>query len=403
MLELLASTYNAKPTRMLEIEAFLQQLVSIDSQVRNFTGIENVQNILKDKLTAMGFKCEFIHNRFAESAPLLIGKKEISENAPTVTFIGHSDVVTPERINSFRIEDDHIYGSGVADDKGGVVLCLSAVENFLENVDHLNLNINIVISSCEETGSIGFHEVFKEIGSNSDFVLGLEPALRCGSLIEARGGNRWYHLNIEGRSAHSGRFGQSYINASHVLSRMITKMHELNDEQKRRRLNVGSFGGGHAGYNTICGSAWAKIDTRFASTECRDFIHTEIEKILKSEILNCPYSDRKARANYTIEDDCPPMRGNKTDIKWHQEFLDLISSIEEKEVKATIAGGAADINYFVGPHNFLLDGLGPIGDGLHTAKEYIKRSSLHSRTRALELFLMDLNGRSRDNVGAEKL
>lgn len=384
---------NSKLDYSFDSEVFLEKLVSTDSQVKNLSGIESVQLLIKPLLDQLSFETELIPNRLVKSAPLLMGKKFLDAAYPTVTFIGHSDVVTPIKINPFRIDEDNdrIYGSGVADDKGGVVVCLKAIHSYLARVTEQKLNFNIIISPSEETGSLGFHELFKAVGQESDLVLGLEPALRCGSLIRSRSGNRWYHLNINGISAHSGRFGHNFINASHVLSKAITKFHELNSEHDYRRVNVGSFGGGHGGFNTICGSAWAKIDTRFASLECRDFLHQEIEKIMGEESISCPYSEKVSSSFYSIEDDCPPMSGKQTESMWYQTYLKHVSQQDEQSVTGIRAGGAADINYFATQNSKLLDGLGPVGEGLHTATEYIKRSSLHTRSSALEEFLIEVN------------
>lgn len=299
-------------------ESFLEQIVSIDSQVKNLSGIEEVQLRVKSVLDQLGFETSFIKNSSYNSAPLLLASKKVESSSPTISFIGHSDVVTPIKINPFRIDTskNRIYGSGIADDKGGITVCLQALATFFEKMGHLNLNLNIVISPSEETGSIGFHDLFKELGTQSDLVFGLEPALKCGSLITSRSGNRWYHLNINGISAHSGRFGHEYINASHALSKVIAQIHNLNSEKDFRRVNVGSFGGGHGGFNTICGSAWAKIDTRFSNLDCRELLHKEIEKILQQEKILCPYSEKESMAFYSVEDDCPPMSGTNDESEW---------------------------------------------------------------------------------------
>ena len=112
-------------------EKFLQRLVEMDSQVKNKAGINIVQKMLREKLDQLGFTTELVSNKLIETAPRLLAKKNVNPNVPTVIFIGHSDVVTSPRQNSFRIEKDKVYGSGVADDKGGIVVCIKAVEAFL--------------------------------------------------------------------------------------------------------------------------------------------------------------------------------------------------------------------------------------------------------------------------------
>lgn len=379
---------------MSESEKLLKELVDIDSQVGNVVGIRTVQEFLAVELRSLGFDVKLIENEISKSAPLLHAKMETSNTAPRVTFIGHSDVVTSPRENPFHINADsnRIQGAGVADDKGGVVTCLFAIKNFLGNIQDLSLNIDVLISPSEETGSIGFHNLFKEVSESSSLVMGLEPALNCGSIINGRSGNRWYKLDVTGISAHSGRFGEEYLNASHYLAKIIAKLHDLNNEEEGIRVNVGSFGGGEGGYNKICGKAWAKIDTRFPTIKARDYLDEQINKIIISEQIYCPYSLKNAKVDLQIEDDCPPMETQDlAKNSLGKEIIRSLSVAEDQIVQCRRTGGAADINYFQNTHSILVDGLGPKGHGMHTNEEYICRQSLETRIIAMADFLNKLN------------
>ncbi|MDD0851727.1 M20/M25/M40 family metallo-hydrolase [Halobacteriovorax sp. GB3] len=375
-------------------EDFLEEIISIDSQVKNLKGIEKVQLRLKEEFERLSFKTEMISNPLIESAPLLIAKRVTHPLNKTVTFIAHSDVVASLKKTPFKKCEHFIHGAGVADDKGGVTLCLKALDLFFQSNQKYHLNFNVVISPNEETGSTGFHTIFSRMGKESDYILGLEPALQDGSIINKRSGNRWYHLCATGIAAHSGRFGNDYINAAHHLSLIISKIHSLNDEENQRRMNVGSFHGGNGGFNTICDRAFAKIDARFSSFECREILHKAFEDIIQKTTVSCPYSQKLGQLIYTIEDDCPPMSESQS-IEETQILLNAIEKYEYHRPSLNHAGGAADINYFAHPNKFLLDGLGPIGGKLHTTEEYIDRKSLWSRTQALSDFLVSLNEKSK--------
>jgi glutamate carboxypeptidase len=378
---------------------YLSDLVRIDSQINNIEGIHRAQLFIASKLERLGFKINYIENRQLETAPLLFAKRVGSSNSKTITFIAHSDVVTSANKYGFKINGLYAHGAGVADDKGGVTVALLGLEQFLSVCPHHDFNINVVISPNEETGSIGFHDFFKKAGEESDIVLGFEPALECGSVISSRSGNRWYQMKVVGKSAHSGRFGSEYINAAHKLSLLVSKMHDLNDEARRRRVNVGSFSGGGEGFNTICGEAMAKLDVRFSSFSCREDLHNQIHSILDQTVIECPYSGKKSQSFYSIEDDCPPLSNDlELDGKpWFQYYLEIVKELEGTEVRGKHAGGAADINYFATPEIKLLDGLGPIGSGLHTRQEKVHIPSLCSRAEALSTFLSYLEESQRVN------
>ncbi|MBD64961.1 MAG: hypothetical protein CME62_07120 [Halobacteriovoraceae bacterium] len=373
---------NKVPTLGVEL---LTEMLQIDSQIKNIEGINKMQNYCAQLLKELGFEIQFIKNTQINTAPLLVAKKWGSDKENVITFVGHSDVVTSTQNVPFKIEDHIAYGAGVADDKGGLVVLFRTLQKFLSKTSTHSMTLQVVISPNEETGSIGFQNLFADIGKESRYVLGMEPALQCGSLINSRSGNRWYQLNIKGIEAHAGRFGHPFINAAHKLGNIIAKLDELSDESLMRRVNIGSFRGGNGSFNTICGVAEAKIDMRFKTFECRDMLHYRFENILKETYANCPYSQRESEAYYSVEDDCPPL-SFKEDENFDYLY-EVISRIEGQPVAGKHAGGAADINYFSTRENFCIDGLGPIGGGMHTRGEFIDTLTLETRSTAIAEFL----------------
>ena len=377
-------------TKKSQDEIFLEKLVHINSQTANIKGNQKVLKMIEESLYELGFNVDYLKSDAEDGRSLLVANKKTTRSNPlSVCFIGHSDVVTSPITVPFFETEDKISGAGVADNKGGVTLMLSALKSFLNKTIDQNFNIKVVISPSEETGSLGFHHHFNEIGKESDYVIGLEPALSCGSLIEARSGNRWYNIESRGIASHSGRFGQSYINAAHQLSLVIAGLHDLNSEIEKRRVNIGGFQTSLNTFNTICSSASAKLDTRFSTFNCRLSIHEEIEKILSQSVLTCPYTNKRGNLYYSIEDDCPPMQA--TSKLWLKSYRKRVSALESKELELTHSGGAADINYFANSDSLLIDGMGPVAGGLHTKNEYIERKTLKTRKEALVELLMSLN------------
>ena len=72
--------------------SFLEQLVAIDSQTQNTDGVNRVQALVADRLSALGFSIEMIANESEKTGDLLIAEKKGKSNE-TITFIGHADTV----------------------------------------------------------------------------------------------------------------------------------------------------------------------------------------------------------------------------------------------------------------------------------------------------------------------
>lgn len=358
----------------------LEELIGIDSHTNNIDGIKRAQDFISDKLKVLGFEVEIVKNH--QGYPLLIAQKK-GILADYITLIAHNDTVAKLNRSPFRSDGDYLFGAGIADDKAGVIIGLEALKKYIGLEPNHKYSLRFIISPNEETGSQGFHHLFSEIGRRSKYLLGLEPADPHGRIIHSRSGNRWYKLKTKGIAAHAGRFGESHLNATHELSQIISSLLKLNSEKEKTRINFGSLESTDKSYNTICHEILAKCDVRFTSFEQRDFIHQKMIQILNTPHEQCPYQGHQALKFYCIEDDCPPLAENALNYELATIASKLISYVEQREVSSFHSGGAADINYLANPSNIGIDGLGAVGGGLHTTKEYIERSSLLSRSQSL--------------------
>lgn len=379
---------------------FLKQLTDISSTTKDPIGVNRVQAVLTKKLQSLGFKVSLIKNKQKQSGDALVAFYQGQTNE-CITLVGHADTVGRLSENfQFHMDsyEDRVTGPGIADDKGGLVVALSAIETFLKTNPCPKYSLIFVSSPNEEEGSIGFHELFRSIGKKTKYALGMEPALQNGSIINSRNGNRWYRLNLKGIASHAGRFGESHLNAAHEMAIKIAKIHRLTNEEEKIRVNIGSFHGGNGTFNTICDNAEVLIDMRFPCFLKREKVSHQLLQIFMQHELSCPKTNEQVKMSYQIEDDCPPLNYNSDHHVLIEKYLSLINRLEDRPVGAEHSGGASDINYFSTPENFVLDGLGPIGGRLHTKKEYLVMSSLLTRTNALNQFLTHINFNRQEQI-----
>lgn len=362
----------------------LTQLMRIDSQTKNIAGVNQAQDLLIDFLAPLGFQQERLPHHRGDYGDLLVLKREVSPKAKTLTFIFHVDTVLPPRSGEpFYLcpMTKNLIGQGVADCKGGIVIALLAIKKFLETSKD-QLNLQVISSPNEEVGSVGFLDICSDLGKQSDYLLGFEPSLPDGSVISSRNGNRWYNIEVEGRSAHAGRANGEEINAAHDLALKIAEILKLKDKFPKAKLNIGSLEGGTGQYNIVCGQASAKLDTRFEDHSTRNQLHHHIAKILETPMVR-DRDGEPAKCRFHIDDDCPPMEFKPPVKPLADHFVELIRSIEKRDIEHRHATGAADINHMSYPHNLCLDGLGAVGGRLHREDEYIEVDSLMTRSQGV--------------------
>jgi glutamate carboxypeptidase len=318
-----------------------------------------------------------------------------------ITFVCHADVVLGiEIVGAYRKDSDGLraQGPGVIDNKGGVVVALEGLRLYLKKLQAAGkkpaLSLRFVSSPNEEAGSPGFQNQYALYARDSKIVLGFEPALDNGSIIESRRGNRWYDVRILGQEAHAGRCKGEEINAAHDAAKKITRLSRLNHLKNGISVNVGQIKGGRERYNVVCGMVEMKIDARFSTFAARERLHKQIEHILLRPVSGASTTGSFSKTTYTIADDCPPFASTLASRHLLKGYLSKIKEIEGRKIRAEKAGGAGDVNYMSALGVVVLDGLGAVGGHMHTENEFIFLPSLSTRAVALSAFLERIEKKS---------
>ncbi len=170
--------------------------------------------------------------------PSVFGQWTEAPGKPTILLYAHYDVqptgrealwTTPPFDPSER--NGRLYGRGAADDKGGVVMCSSAVRSYLQANSALPINVKILIEGEEEVGSTNLSRVLDQniellsadavlIADSENFDSGI-PTLTAS----LRG---IVTVNVEVRSltssVHSGTWGGPLPDPVIALSKMIASL-----------------------------------------------------------------------------------------------------------------------------------------------------------------------------------
>jgi glutamate carboxypeptidase len=365
----------------------LREIVAINSGSANIEGVKKVMNTIKPWFEELGFRVEFKNNPEGEkvSAPMLIATYA-GESPKQISFIMHADTVFEPSSPFQKMEmlNEHtLKGPGVIDDKGGIIVFLEAMKEYLGQLKAEGkkppFTLMAEVTPNEEVSAIGWAKVFFEMSQKSFLALGLEPSFNEGGIVEARKGNVWYEISVIGKEAHAGVDHAKGINACDILAEKITRLKKLTDYQKNVTVNIGHMEGGQNKYNIVCGWAKANLDTRIPSPNARKELNSKIEQILKDPQIT-----------YQIVDETAPMSTNSISKPLITKYLEVIHQVEGKRFQSYVSGGVGDANHFSREGIAIIDGLGPIGRGMHTENEQIDLRSIESRSKILHQFIKDL-------------
>jgi acetylornithine deacetylase/succinyl-diaminopimelate desuccinylase-like protein len=171
--------------------------------------------------------------------PVVYGEWLGAPTAPTLLVYGHYDVQPPDPLERWlsdpfapEVRDGRLYGRGVSDNKGPMLIPLKVAQAFFATRGALPLNVKFVFEGEEEIGSRNL-EPFLSANARllrADAVLSADGAMwrsdEPSITIASRGvAGLEFSLKTASKNLHSGRYGGSVPNALHAMADLIGSLH----------------------------------------------------------------------------------------------------------------------------------------------------------------------------------
>ncbi len=354
----------------------LRRVVSIDSPTFPGEGAARVAGYFEERYRAIGGEVDRIPGTHGTGDHLTVRFRGKRQDKPKLFLIGHCDTVFPEgeaAKRPFTIEGDRARGPGVIDMKSGLVTCVYAMEALLaEGFDDFG-TIVILYDTDEERGNPSSRALIEEMGELAAAALILEPARADGSFVSARKGSAIGSISIEGVAAHAGVDPERGRSAVEEAARQIVRIYGL--ARPGGTINVTGLRGGERPH-IVADEAGCTVEIRAEKQETLDAMRRELAEIVRTPEV--------AGTRLTFEES-----GGRPAMEPGEDTERLLDAAREAAREAgvpfshTATGGGSDGNYLAPMRVPVLDGLGPVGGGLHTVEEYIEIPSMAPRAAML--------------------
>ncbi|WP_432878039.1 M20/M25/M40 family metallo-hydrolase [Kribbella sp. CA-245084] len=293
-------------------------------------------------------------------------------------FLAHHDTVWPigqlHDAMPWREENGVIYGPGVFDMKGGLVV----LETALEQV-HDRRPVRVVVVADEEVGSPSARELVTAESAGVYAAFGLEPPHPNGDLKTSRWGSTRVRIEITGREAHAALDPDSGISAIDELVDQLIAVRAIVAHYDEVLCNVGTISGGGR-TNVVPGSASADIGFRF--------VDPETERAVLDAVTNLT-PVRKAELQVRVMSNRPAWQPSQATDELLAKVIEAGRSVGQ-EVGGAAASGAADTNLTGWLGIPTLDGLGPVGKGAHAVHEQVIAASLSERVELVAAIMRSI-------------
>lgn len=171
--------------------------------------------------------------------PVVYGEWLGAPGKPTVLVYGHYDVQPPDPLDKWasapfspEVREGRLYGRGVSDDKGPMLIAIQAVEAMLAARGALPVNVKFLFEGEEEIGSPSLEPWIAAHADllAADVVISADGAMwrvDVPSITVASRGLAALEFTVTGpaKDLHSGRHGGAVANPLHALARLIASLH----------------------------------------------------------------------------------------------------------------------------------------------------------------------------------
>ncbi|MEQ1921928.1 MAG: M20/M25/M40 family metallo-hydrolase [Pyrinomonadaceae bacterium] len=356
-----------------EAITLLERSVNIESPTEDLVGVKTVGMLFGKEFEALGMTVKWIPMPPEMKRAGHLVAETNGSNGKRLLLLGHLDTVL--RGEKFRRDGDKVYGTGIGDMKGGIVVLVQALKA-LNAAGALKDTRIIIMMTGDEEDSCEPVAVCRgdmiAAAKKSDLALSFEGTVRNTATVGRRGASSW-KLEVEANTGHSSQiFRESMGNgAIFEASRILNEFRESMGKEKYLTFNPSLFVGGTAAEeNNAAGSATGKTnvvpakvivkgDLRFISETQKETARARMREIVGKSLSG-------TKAKITFEDGLPAMTPNDGNYALLKQLDQVSQDLGFGRVEALDPGdrGAGDVA-FVSDLIPSLDGIG-IGGGANS-------------------------------------
>ena len=285
-----------------------------------------------------------------------------------------------------QVHDGRLYGRGSQDMKGSLAAMMGVAKAFVDAGQQLRGDLLITAVADEEYASIGMEHLVKTVTADAAIVT--EPTDL--TLCRAHRGFIWYEVETSGRAAHGSRYNEG-IDANMRMGRFLARLDQLEQELRQRSphplagppsLHAALLQGGSE-VSVYAASSQLTIERRTIPGETQDQATAELQALI----------DHLAAEDESFEATVKPT------FRREPFEIDVTAPIS-KAVERAITNRLGERPLHTG-QTFWTDAallaeagidtvlLGPVGQGLHSAEEWVDLASVHDLAAILVATAVD--------------
>jgi D-alanine-D-alanine ligase len=345
--------------------------VSVNSHVENIQGVNQLGGWISTRFQRLQFNRQVYPHTEVGNA-LYFRNHDQDQN--DVLILGHLDTVYRYRDHvPFADERGRLYGSGVAESKGGIAITLVALQALRFARVLRKIRCGVLLTTDNTLGGRFSGRLVTDLAGKSRFVIGTKYGDPGGTCVSSCSGSREYHIDLTHPKRDDRRLRTDLITS---LARKSLAWQRLSSAERGVHIIINALEA-QTNRGRVADHAGVTITARFVSREQSVELDRAIRAIAK----------RGANGSLEVQIRSGGQRLPVLETDPSRRFLEAAREIAQQlevNLESIHRGIPSDICQV--PEGIpVLDGFGPIGAEVRSPGEYIIRDSLIDRSALLAL------------------
>ena len=364
-------------------ETFLEHLVNVNSSVTNLENVNKLGSMLSKRLEYLGFQVKE-HHEFDVGNILYFTNHDSEEN--DVLLLSHLDTwYTNQDFTPFYKAGNKLYGSGIAESKGGLVTMLSALQALRFARKLKKIKCGILLISDDSLGGRFSKRLVHDTSKISKHVIELKWGLDNGGIVTSCSGSTRYHIDL----THIRRPDETIKDVIPDMCRKIIAWKKISDEHSDARITISEFNA-KTSFGRAPEYGKLSLESRYMTQKQGEHFDSELRRIAKKK------DKSKLDIHITKQVTRDPLEKSENISKFYMliEKIANQADIKINSVHRYATSSLCDVSQNIP----MIGSMGPIGFDYRTPNEHILKDSLIDRGILLALVLNKLVSNSKVGI-----
>lgn len=357
-------------------ESLLEQFVNVNSGVTNLENVNKLGSMLIKRLTPLGFAVKE-HHEFDVGNMLYFTNHDSEEN--DVLLLSHIDTwYTNQDFTPFYKTGNNLYGSGIAESKGGLVTMLAALKSLRFARALKNIKCGILLVTDDSLGGRFSKQLVYDTAKVSKHVIELKWGLENDGIVTSCSGVTRYHIDL----THIRRPDETIKDVVPDMCKKIIAWKKVSDEHDDARITISEFRA-RTSFGRSPEHGQMSLESRYVTQSQGQRFDSELRRIAKKKDkvkLDIHISKQATR---------DPLESSDKISKFYKLIANTAKDADirvhslHRYATSSLCNVLQDLP--------MVGGMGPVGSDFRTPNEHIFKDSLIDRSVLLALILNKLS------------